>query len=540
MRIEPGRLSQTHSRCFFGIAWAVPPNAQDRPRAGRWRWEGLTCLALYVLGAGGFLATHSGSYIDEYLHLFTGQAWLAHGAPASFYVGEPYERGAAISLLAGLAMWLGGPHLWAAKCVPLALGGLSWASMLSLVRGLWPERTAHRYALYALALISPYAVFNHFYLRMYALYEAGLLADLWLLYSLQRALDAGATGALARTKRAALLLALAAVNLGVLLGGREPGAAMVLAATAVGLAWIALRYERVPGKPPAARTVALRASGLVALAAASLSLPQVRAALGFWLAGELHFTSRADHKFTSLFLVQLGPLSAFFALGCFALFRRGRPGQLVAVVAAALLSAHLLASADLQITRGILYFMPLYLLVASAGMWEPTLLGLPARARVLSVAIGLVTLALAYPADFFSAPGIPTEISYIEYASLYREVKRRCVGEPVLDASPSPHIGLFHGVRPDLALFTPSESKQDSMVERGDDGELRTVFGQLKVAQRFPATDGPACLIVRQASAGRLLSRRFRKALRTQTTLARFAGITLYEVTPAFLRRHPN
>lgn len=500
-----------------------------------WLW-----MAAYGVIRLWFLWTHDGSFIDEYLHIFSGRELIANGHAARFYEGEAYTRGLGVSYAVGAAMRLLGPRLWAAKLVPIALGATSLLSLQRLGSLLWPQGAGPRRLSLLLFLLSPYTIFNHFYIRMYVLYEAALLASLWALAGLALALGARSPGQRLGAASLRCLLGWAVCQLVLLWAGREEGALPVCAGGALGLCYLYLAYRREPGRPAGSRALAVRSALLLGLVLSVVQLPQARAGIQFWLHGELHFTSAADHKYAQLFLWTLPVVTALFAVGVVQLLW-GRAGpapvegvgriqarRCVGLVALSLLLLHWVSSADLQITRGILYFMPLFGLVGAAAVSVA-----PRAVRVSGAVLALGNLALAAPDNFLREPGIPTEITYIDYARVYRDVRRRCGGLSVVDASPSPHIGLFYGVRPDWALFVPSRSKQDRMVEAYA-GRYATVFGHIPSVRALPIRKAPACLIVRSPSAARLLSRPTRIALLQQRRLAAHLGITLYRLSPDF------
>ncbi|MDD9965447.1 MAG: hypothetical protein OXR73_04425 [Myxococcales bacterium] len=533
-------------------------------------WEALLWGLGYLGLRGAFLATHDGSYIDEYLHVFAGQALLDHGALPSFYVHEVYDRGWIISGLTGTALGALGRAMWAAKLVPMALGFLSLTCLWSLSQSLWPAAANARRALYIVFLLNPWTLFNHYYLRMYALYEFALLCNLFVLLRLTASCLAQH-----RSWRNALpwVLALAIGNAGLWLSTRDAGAAPVILAALLGLAYL---WVAVVGHPESARAqnkraVIARSLGLLGAAMLALLVPEVRKGVSFWLTGALRFTSSTEHKYAQLFFHNLLPWTALVAVGAIGSWRADRSPlglpplvqhgrRLISLVCGGLLLAHLASSPDLQITRGILYLMPGFFLLGILGahmLWTilnarlaPPLRGRPlTRASAAVVALLLLVILHAYPSEFWTRPGLPSEISYIDYARAYASVRTECQGMRIIDASPSPHIGLFYGVKPHLAIAKLDHSRQDLMVHRIA-GRLQTVFGGIPVARelRFeprarrdnrPAqavARGGDCLMVRRPSAGRLLSKPFRRALRKGRPLAEFHNVTLYRFASGVLR----
>ncbi len=490
----------------------------------------LLCAVVFVALRVALVIRLDGSFIDEYRHVFGGLEFTSQGTLPSFYLGEVYRRGAHISMYVGLLMQLFGQHIWVAKLAPLTLGCASLALMVA-VSGRLFDALAPRLLALGLYAVSPLVVFNHFYIRMYAVYETALLATLYCACVGYEALQQGRHG-----KLAAIGLALAAVQGLIIAFSYDTGAVLIVWAAAVCTAYLLVVL-------PSPRTV-LTQGWLAGPAARLGALVLAFGVLGWWLEGadrldyllsaQLEFTSTADRKYGALFFKENLPLTLLFIAGVAGSLRGGAgQQQMVSLVGLSLFVIHLVSSADLQIRRGIMYFMPLYYLSVATplALWRPLCRPLP---LAVVAAVTLATTVYGYPEKFWRSPGILSEINYIDYAKLYAAVPRLCQEHTVLDASPSPHIGLFYGVRPDLVAHRRggSKPKQHLRDDRTADGK-HTFYGRLPVAADAAAVaraGRPVCLIVRQPSASRFLSPRFRYALRRERPALLLENITLYRL----------
>ena len=116
-----------------------------------------------------------GSYIDEYLHITNGISLFESGKYAYFYDdGLPYQRGTLMSLWVGFWLFLFGKSILVAKLAPISIGIINYFLYLYLSVRLLDKR---RFQILSLLLftLSPWCIFNHFYIRMYVEYELFLL-----------------------------------------------------------------------------------------------------------------------------------------------------------------------------------------------------------------------------------------------------------------------------------------------------------------------------------------------------------------------------
>lgn len=511
-----------------------------------WQRGALATIALLFLALRVLPVASGGSFIDEYLHLFSGQSILAGDGPARFYRGEHYLRGLHMSLWSGAWMAALGPKLWVARLAPLSL---ACVGLWLMYRIAWRALATAVARLTALGLyaLGPLVVFNHFYIRMYVVYEVALLG---MLLGAMRAGDALRTG----KPRVAFRPLLAATCTGATLAltSHDPGVAMPLLGAALALAYLFV-VELGPASsdgddtpPPWYARPRAKLALLLAGGALAAWLFDPARQLGYLLSAELYFTSAEDLKYVALFLHERPLTTLLFAGGVGWAAARGDGAQrMLCLVGFGLLGVHLVSSEDLQLRRGIAYLMPIYYLIAALSIDRIALA--PSGVRALTLPLALLALggtAASLPAGFFRAPGIPSEVSYIDYGALYGAVRRQCAGHLVVDASPSPHIGGFYGVRPDYVVFRPSGSRQDRMVRSvgaGADGTstgLATVFGALPAVvspRQLPRDGRPVCLIVRRPSAHRFLSKGLRMRLERVGRPLRFAHITLYRLAPGTL-----
>ena len=480
-----------------------------------------------------------GSYIDEYLHITNGISLFESGKYAYFYDdGLPYQRGTLMSLWVGFWMFLFGKSILVAKLAPISIGIINYFLYLYLSVRLLDKR---RFQILSLLLftLSPWCIFNHFYIRMFVEYELFLLILLVFGYKLYDAIRE------TNGKRIALFLSLIIVlNILNLIANSDTGKYFLPIASAVMLASLFI-YEfnaapnRTWGLPDAiagntlVSTASHRAVVVIVIAALAFIVLDAGKKFEFLMNASLTWTSEPARKYPWLFWEKNGVITAFFLVAVASFWRNSRGFEkIILPVAGALFLIHIVSSEDLQIIRGVLYFMPLYYLTAVIGL---------SKARYPSEWLWYVVISSLFligtvtnvPRSYYWGPEITSEIHYIEYARLYDSVRKNCHGNLIIESAPStPYIARFHGVNVDYALSAAGNAGKDDMyVIDPNTGGFRTVWGALPVItdiNDLRSLNRDVCLVVRNINSKRLLPATADNILQGAEKTWKFSHITLY------------
>jgi len=256
--------------------------------------------------------------------------------------------------------------------------------------------------------------------------------------------------------------------------------------------------------------------------------------IDFLLHGELIYTSAEQYKYPWFFWEKNGVISAFFVLAVAGFWLDTGYRRIVLIVAGLLFAIHISASEDLQIIRGILYFLPLYYLVAVIALSRVRYANDWYFYFIISTFFVVVTLTNV-PKEFYWGPGIKSENNYIEYSRLYASVKRECPGRLVIEAAPSsPFIAKFYGIDVDYVLSSTGNAKNDTMyVADVVSGGYRTVLGSIPILttiDSMQALDSDICLILRIPSKQRYVSAETEERLMQSGKRLHFSKIDLYLV----------
>lgn len=486
-----------------------------------------------------------GSYIDEYWHITSGVSLLETGKPAFFYNGEGgYKRGLLMSLWVGLWVTQFGKSILVAKLAPISIAIVNYFLFLFLSIKLF-EKKRFQLLLLSLYTLSPWLLFNHTYIRFYVLNELFLLVLLVIGYQLYNALKEE------NWKNSSLFFILAIMlNILSLATMNDQSEYMLLIATAVMLSGlfifefntvsiasqsiVSTVFGNVLFSSKAYRTLLV----LVVVVTGFIVMDGNRK-IEFLLNGQLQFTSQDDRKYTWLFWEKNGVISVFFVLAVITFWWKNKGFErIILSVAGILFLIHIAASEDLQIIRGILYFIPLYYVAAVIGVSKIfRISNLRDRSEwvwcVVISSIFLVTTVINVTREFYWGPEIKREINYIEYARVYEAVSDNCQDKLIIEASPSaPFVANFYDVDVDYVLSATGDTEKDSLyIVDSDTGRFKTVWGNIPVItdiNYLKSLDRDICLIVRSPSKRRFIPSAVEDMLKNTVKSWNFHNIGFY------------
>ena len=472
----------------------------------------ISVSAIFIISRLAMPIIFDGSYIDEYWHIISGISLFESGNYANFYNhGKPYERGLLMSLWVGFWMALFGKSILVAKLAPISIGILSYFLFLYLSLKLFDQRR-FQILLLLLYTLSPWSIFNHYYIRMYVVYELFLLILLVLGYKMYNAMRD------ANEKKTILFLSLIFILnfLNLTTNADHPVKYILPVASAVMLASLFIYEFHTPPKTN---------RGLYSLIAGNMLLStetyrtvvvlvlSVLAFIGFdashkidlSLNAQIMYTSLPEYKYSWLFWKRNGVVTVFFILAVATFWWKPfRFEKILLPVAGVIFLVHIVSGDDLQIIRAITYFFPLYYITAVISVSK---VGYPSEWLWYVVISSMFLLATVtnVQKNFWPSPGVTTEVYYIEYAKLYDAVRKNCSGHLVVEAAPSaPMIAKFYGVIVDYALSAAGHAERNTTYFLdANTGRFKTVWGELPVItdiHDLKRLNRDVCLIVRGPS----------------------------------------
>jgi len=494
-----------------------------------------------------------GSFIDEYWHITNGLSLFESGHYAHFYNdGKDYVRGLSMSLWVGLWVTLFGKSILVAKLAPISIGIINYFLFLYLTTKLFAER---RFQLLLLVLytLSPWVIFNHFYIRFYIMNELLLLILLVLGFQLYRAVRDEKWG-----KSFLFLSLVILVNLYSLVAIKDPSENLLLLASGVMLSSLfiyefkveAQKINNIPGVVLGSiffSSAVYRAILVLLIAVLGLIVLDVGSKLDFLLHGQIKYTSPEARKYTWLFWENNWLISVFFVMAV-ATFWWKNTGfeRIILLVAGTLFFIHTIASEDLQIIRGILYFLPLYYIAAVIGVSKLfRLTNISGRLKwagyIIFGCIFLILTLTNVEKSFYWGPRIKREVNYIEYERLYDTVTNNCQNKLIVEASPSsPFVANFYGVNVDYVLSTAINVDDDPLfLVDAVTGKYNTAWGAAPVItdiKDLGSLDKDICLVVRRPSMEKYLPAAVEEMFQNVDQSWHFHNMDLYSIEQEALK----
>ncbi|MCP4606748.1 MAG: hypothetical protein GY847_40620 [Proteobacteria bacterium] len=219
-----------------------------------------------------------------------------------------------------------------------------------------------------------------------------------------------------------------------------------------------------------------------------------------------------EERYEEFFFHQNYLFTALFCLTTASLFVLKTSFQrIVTMVGGALFIMHIVSSEDLQIIRGVLYFMPIFYLVSLMSFNQVKYCSTKVFFLVISM-LFVYTIKSSYTEELLEYPHIPKEIHYIEYQKLYSTVKKTCNNdEIIIEASPSAFISGFYNVDIDYLLVSTKHIESNNYYFDDSTSTYKTVYQNVPILEEFSdimKMDRDVCLIARSPTLRRFISRR--------------------------------
>ncbi len=438
----------------------------------------------------GMPLIYQGSFVDEYNHIFAGiEFWETGNFPVFKIAQGPYTRGASTSVLVGLFFKIFGQSLYVAKMVPAFIGIIDYFLLYGISGFIFKDKGSKKWRnlLMIIYTTSMYVIFNHFYVRMYILYEFFTLAVIFFGLQLLKAFHKN-------NWRMVFLSLSSIVGLNIInyLWSNDTIKYFILFITGViFLYFYIFDFKSLVSKGEGAfikgfnnfigfleRNLWLKYSLLLILGGIIISIPEFQERLNFYLHGNVAYSAQPRHQYAHVFFVYNTVFSLLFvgAIGWdlrkvkklfvgerakgdnISLLLSKKALFLIEFIAVCLWIIFFAMSKHLQITRGIFYFFPIFYIVVIRGFMLLYRLfkffDVKLRYFYLMGSIMVIfnLMATFLPNAFWAGPNIEAEIVYLRYKEVFEEAKVECKDEVIVFDFHDPWIGEFYGLSPDYVV----------------------------------------------------------------------------------------
>ncbi|VVB77911.1 Uncharacterised protein [uncultured archaeon] len=402
---------------------------------------------------------YNGSYIDEYNHILSGIEFFKTGHFAEIVKGEYYTRGAYLSFLVGLFFRLFGEKLFVAKLIPALLGIVNFFLLYAISKKIIIKKS---YILFLMIIysLSPWIIFNHFYIRMYVFYEFFMFFIIFLYFKINKSI---------RNKDFPhflfLLIVILLVNFINFILSENTGKYPIAFLSFVLL--LDIYFFRMKNFEESNQFIKyfnnisdIKLKWKIAMTAILIII------LIFYFKEDLIFvfSGNLDHTTNSLkydyFFFNLNYLySLLFLIGfVFTLFTSRNEIKTIIFTLGIIFFIHLFSSSDLQIIRGILYFIGLFYMICIFSLIRIK----PNKIRGLIMIVMIFIIFLNYPANFLNSPNIKGEIDYLD-GNVYHDLNQLCHNKTIISSN-EPGVLIFNGVKIDYKLHDNYASELNRLV----------------------------------------------------------------------------
>jgi len=430
----------------------------------RWMYkEGWAFSIPFVIIAIAFIALkiampliYNGSYIDEYYHILSGVEFFKTGHFAEFYYGLTYLRGLYLTLIAGFVSNLSNNNIFFLKLIPSFLGIINFFLLFIIAKRLINNKLSILCLLFIYS-ISYLIIFNHFYIRIYVFYEFFILLLSLLILNLTNNITLG--------NKKVLFINLSLIILTtffVLLLSFDSGRYMILVYVLFGLAILFLFYfdQFIKNFNISKISFIIKLSFLKRIVIVIIFFIIILLILNFngllneFTSVKVTHTTPDNLKYYNFFFEQGIILTLLFIISFLylitgSLSNKSKEEALVIIPTLLLFIIHFLSSSDIQVTRNILYLLPLYYLTL---VFILTRFKFNSIFKIIVFLIIISNILVVYPNGFLSHPYIPEEINYIDN-SIYSDVSYLCKDSLIITAG-SPGVAQFYKINPSYYVNT--------------------------------------------------------------------------------------
>jgi hypothetical protein len=419
------------------------------------KWTNRVLYVLYGTISIFVIYAYTGSFVDEYYHIFGANSLIQNGELAKFTISNAdygYARGLIITYATTLSFYFFGSSIVSAKFVPFFFGLASFFICLAMFKHFIKD-DLNKVIFLLIYIFSPFVIFNHFYIRMYSFYEFAILTLLLChLFAIKFIRENDSV-------RTFVIFALISVlNIIFYSLSKDNGIWPTLLTSFILSTYIFLFEIRKLsinkttnlGKMFASVIYSTILTKVVFLFLFLFTLYQINKAE---LAEKIHFFFNANlanaAKSGNFDQVFFGSFTLFTALVfssvILIILIKNIYKKLIISITIFLFFLHYFSSSELQLTRGLLYFLPLFFLTASIGITEISKLFKVSIIPMIVVMYILITVS-TYPTNFTSGPYLPGEVWYIDYKQAYDYVKTNHPNAVILAAVTQPFISEFYNV----------------------------------------------------------------------------------------------
>lgn len=422
---------------------------------------------------------NTSSYVDEYFHILSGISFFQTKHFAFFTSDfKDYSRGEYVSFFVGLLFLIFKKSLYVAKLLPAIIGILNYFLLYKISKSFLNNKF-YIILLLILYTISPWVIFNHFFIRFFVFYELFFLA---LIYSFTLIINNLSNRKYYFIGWAILLL----VNTINWFFSNDNGKYFILLTTLVFLIYFFIKIFKVRSENKIINLLNNSSFKLLCISAGSfimfflLNIPEKISMIND---GILKFgSSNQQFNYYSFFLNFNPILTILFIILFFNFYvlKKDLEKIIILIISSILL---LLFSFNIQIqaVRIILFLLPIFYLSACISL-ERINYFLNKKEIILILILILSSLILNYPKSFFKQIGLKNEVVMHKYDEVGKFLSTSCKNKHIYILNHEPQIFYLY-LKDNYSIFYVQTDMllDDSRFYLDKNKQFNLVFENIKV-----------------------------------------------------------
>lgn len=391
---------------------------------------------------------YSGSYIDEYNHIFSWIDFFKNWEFSSFNNEWPYLRGAFLSIYIWMIFILFWKSILIAKLSISFLSLISFFLLFKISRRLYNKKYYSNLLLF-LFTINPLIIFEHFYIRPYIVYEIAILHIIYLFLKILDNINIW--------KVFKVFIQLLIINLiGSLIyfySEKDVHRYIILIISLLITTYLYIfKFDQLKIKS-FLFTKIFNFSKLLKFLILISFIPII-----FYLFNindliiaiidnkSYHWSLQNISKYYVLFFSEYFPFTIASIIVFFYIINKKKynDSYFIYILWIFLIVAHLLSNENTHLLRWIIYILPLYFLIALYCMCLLDYF-ISKRIKYLFSFLSIFFILITYPKDFIMEPYIPWEINYMKYEKVADFIKEKCSNKNIIWLIHSSYIFNFYG-----------------------------------------------------------------------------------------------
>ncbi len=425
-------------------------------------------IITYILTRLYFILHSPINVSDDWQAITSGKSIIENGYFPSITTNDSqygYIRGAYVSILVAIFFKLFGYSIYVAKAVPAFIGLLNSILFYNICSKIFQNRWVKVLSL-IIYIVCPLIIFNDWFIRMYVFYEFFALLSILFLFRINLFIETKQN-----KKILTYIILIVLINIFCWFLSFDPGKYLILILNIFGLFAILFLNRKELYKFDIIKKITcnkfLRITDMFILVTIIMSgfmiryFPVIQDRIFFLLNGKLD--NSLHLSFYKIFFEENIILTLLFITSSLFIVKlKNNSSKLITIIGISLFLLHLISSDDLQVSRGLLYFIPIYIIIALISL-ENIIEWIGSKLfSILLIMIIVLNILLSFPLNYIeSFPSLENELHYQDDLGLYSFIKTDLKNYTILQSTYENMPDLFFDTYTEFNIILNSHSTTD-------------------------------------------------------------------------------